>query len=265
MSKIPQPHDRFVKELLSHPERAGTLLRERLPDEVARFLSDKPPEPVPGSFVDETLEEHRSDRLFKVETIHGRPAFLYVLIEHKSSPDEQIGLQLLRYMVEILKRWEKSNPNWKRLPAIVPFVVYHGAREWKIPTEFGRFIDAEEAWGSYLLNFRFPVLDLGEIPDNRLSDNPRLRVWLLAMKYATRGNRQIGGKGVIDPGAPGRPGGSPPHRCLPDTDLHLRRTNAARNYSSGKTRGDRCNDVSICPGYYRWKAEMAGNGSARKS
>nr|VFK23665.1 MAG: protein of unknown function (DUF4351) [Candidatus Kentron sp. LPFa] len=112
-------------------------------------------------------------------------------MEHKSSPYDQIGLQLLRYMAEILKDWEKSNPNWKRLPAIIPFVVYHGAEEWKIPTEFRRFIDAEEAWEPYLLNFRFPVVDLGEIPDGRLSADPRLHVRLLAMKYATRENQQL--------------------------------------------------------------------------
>jgi len=191
LNKIPQPHDHFMKELLSHPGRAGTLLRERLPEEVARFLSAKPPEPVPGSFVDEQLKEHRSDQLFQVETISGRTAFLYVLIEHKSSPDEQIGLHLLRYMAEILRDWEKKNPNWKRLPAIIPFVVYHGAEEWKIPTEFRQIIDAEEAWGPYLMNFRFPVVDLGEIPDGLLSGDPRLHVWLLAMKYATREKRQM--------------------------------------------------------------------------
>nr|VFK39540.1 MAG: conserved hypothetical protein (putative transposase or invertase) [Candidatus Kentron sp. SD]VFK44764.1 MAG: conserved hypothetical protein (putative transposase or invertase) [Candidatus Kentron sp. SD]VFK80391.1 MAG: conserved hypothetical protein (putative transposase or invertase) [Candidatus Kentron sp. SD] len=189
--EIAQPRDRFLKELLSHPERAGVLLREHLPDEVARFLSAKPPEAVPSSFVDEQLKEHRSDRLFKMETIDGRTAFLYVLIEHKSTPDGQIGLQLLRYMAEILREWEKSNPNWKRLPAIIPFVVYHGAKPWKIPNEFRRFIDAEEAWGPYLLNFRFPVVDLGGIPGSRLSEDLGLYVWLLAMKYATKEKRQM--------------------------------------------------------------------------
>nr|VFK16735.1 MAG: hypothetical protein BECKLPF1236A_GA0070988_101538 [Candidatus Kentron sp. LPFa]VFK32197.1 MAG: hypothetical protein BECKLPF1236C_GA0070990_101608 [Candidatus Kentron sp. LPFa] len=55
---MPQAHDRFVKELLSHPERAATLLRERLPKEIVKFLSGKSPEPVPGSFVDQQLREH---------------------------------------------------------------------------------------------------------------------------------------------------------------------------------------------------------------
>ncbi|MBT8421055.1 MAG: Rpn family recombination-promoting nuclease/putative transposase [Gammaproteobacteria bacterium] len=194
---IAQPHDRFLKELLSHPLNAGTLLREHLPEEVVRFLSDEAPELVKGSFVDEQLREHLSDRLFKVKTVNDRTAFLYVLIEHKSAPDRRIGLQLLRYMAEILRQWEKENPKWERLPAIVPFVFYHGAEEWKIPNEFLHLVDFEDAWKPYLLNFRFPVLDLGNIPDPQLSKDRRLYVRLLAMKYATRGKQQMAIKDLL--------------------------------------------------------------------
>nr|VFJ52762.1 MAG: conserved hypothetical protein (putative transposase or invertase) [Candidatus Kentron sp. DK] len=187
---VAHPHDRFMKDMLSRPERAGMLLRERLPESVTKYLSDDPPEPMQDSFVDERLRQHFSDRLFRVKTINGQSAFLYVLIEHKSSPDNKVGWQLLRYLVEILKQWEKENPDWDRLPAIVPFVFYHGAEDWKIPNEFLHLVDAEEGWKPYLLNFRYPVLDLGEVPDTELSQYPRLRPWLVAMKYATRKERQ---------------------------------------------------------------------------
>ncbi|NNJ83540.1 MAG: hypothetical protein HKP13_01185 [Gammaproteobacteria bacterium] len=188
--EIARPHDRFLKELLSHPERAGALLRERLPREVVRFLSAKPPEPVPDSFIEEQLREYLSDRLFEVETVNGQTAFLYVLIEHKSTPDGKVGWQLLKYMVEILKLWEKKHADWDRLPAIVPFVFYHGAREWKIPNEFLHLVDAEKSWRPYLLNFQYSVLDLGRIPDKNLSKDSRLYPWLLVMKYATRKKQQ---------------------------------------------------------------------------
>ncbi|VFN03878.1 MAG: conserved hypothetical protein (putative transposase or invertase) [Candidatus Kentron sp. G] len=187
---IAHPYDRFMKELLSQPERAGMLLRERLPKAVTRHMSNELPEPMQDSFVDERLREYFSDRLFRVKTVNGQSAFLYVLIEHKSSPDKKVGWQLLRYMVEILKQWEKENPDWERLPAIVPFVFYHGAEDWKIPNEFLHLVDAEKGWEPYLLNFRFPVLDLGMVPDTELSEHPRLRPWLAAMKYATRKDRQ---------------------------------------------------------------------------
>ncbi|MBF0272135.1 MAG: Rpn family recombination-promoting nuclease/putative transposase [Magnetococcales bacterium] len=41
MSEISQPHDRLFKALLSSPDTAGALLRERLPPEVAELLASE--------------------------------------------------------------------------------------------------------------------------------------------------------------------------------------------------------------------------------
>ena len=191
MANITHPHDRFAKALLSDPEKAGIFLRERLPKEIAELLAPEPPKLVPGSFVDKELREHLTDRLFKAKTISGRTALLYILIDHKSSPDKKVGWQFQKYMTKALEQWVLENPNWKLLPAIVPFLFYHGAAEWKIPDEFLALVDAEEGWQPYLLNFRFPVFDLGKIPDGKLSCHPQLRAWLLAAKYATRKGRQL--------------------------------------------------------------------------
>ena len=197
MGEIAHPHDRFVKTLLSDPEKAGALLREWLPKEIAKLLSPEPPELVSGTFVDEELREHLTDRLYQVKTISGRIALLYTLIDHKSSPDRKTGWQFLRYIVEALKQWEREHPDWQQLPAIVPFLFYNGAAKWRIPDEFLALVDAEEGWLPYLLNFRFPVFDLGIIPDKKLSRHPKLRAWLLAAKYATRDNQQIGIKELL--------------------------------------------------------------------
>jgi len=90
-TKLPHPHDHFMKELLSHPETPGSLLRERLPKAVVECLSAKPPKLTSSSFVGEALSEHLSDRLFEVETTNSKTAFLYVLVEHKSTPDHKVG------------------------------------------------------------------------------------------------------------------------------------------------------------------------------
>ena len=188
---IAQPHDNFFKLLVSHPARAGALLWEHLPEEVTRSLSGKLPRLADASFVDRQLRDHLSDRLFEVETIDRQTAFLYILIEHKSTPDRKVAWQLLKYMVEILKQWERNNPKWKRLPAIVPFVFYHGFSKWRIPREFLSLVNTQEAWKPYLLNFRFPLVDLGKIPDPELSRDRRLYPWLVAMKYAPRKDQQM--------------------------------------------------------------------------
>jgi len=64
-TKLSHPHDHFMKELLSHPETAGALQRERLPEAVVECLSAKPPKLISSSFMDEALREHLSDRLFR--------------------------------------------------------------------------------------------------------------------------------------------------------------------------------------------------------
>ena len=94
MSEITQPHDKFIKLLLSDPVKAGILVRERLPKEIAELLSPEPPELMEGSFVDEELRGHLTDRLFRVRTINGRVALLYILIDHKSYPDQLALVQL---------------------------------------------------------------------------------------------------------------------------------------------------------------------------
>lgn len=99
-----QPHDKLFKALTDDPRVAGTLLRERLPAAIAAQLSDDPPEPVEGSFIDEELRGSQSDRLFKVRTRAGGEAFLYALVEHKSAPDPGLPLQLLGYMLRIWQR-----------------------------------------------------------------------------------------------------------------------------------------------------------------
>jgi predicted transposase YdaD len=55
----------------------------------------------------------------------GRPAFLYLLFEHKSRPDRFARLQLLRYTVELWDEWHRGHPR-ALLPPVLPVVFYHG-------------------------------------------------------------------------------------------------------------------------------------------
>jgi predicted transposase/invertase (TIGR01784 family) len=97
-----QLHDAFFKSFMSKPELAGRFLQEHLPPEVVELLAPGPPELVPGSFVDERFALHHSDLLFRLQLKTNEPAFAYILLEHKSSPDVGTPLQLLRYIVNIL-------------------------------------------------------------------------------------------------------------------------------------------------------------------
>ncbi|MEO5369525.1 MAG: Rpn family recombination-promoting nuclease/putative transposase [Magnetococcus sp. DMHC-1] len=186
MIDLLHPHDRLVKVLLLQPESAGYLLRERLPPPVTAILAPGDPELVDGSFVSDELSAYFSDRLFRARTITGKDAFFYVLIEHKSYPDRKVALQLGRGIMGVIDQETRANPNWTSLPAVMPLVLYHGEQEWTIPTEFLDLVDADAALRPWLLNFAFKVIDLGPIPNDKLSQHARLRAGLLALKYGTR-------------------------------------------------------------------------------
>ncbi|MBF0135644.1 MAG: Rpn family recombination-promoting nuclease/putative transposase [Magnetococcales bacterium] len=95
-------------------------------------------------------------------------------------------------MNRILEQWAKENPDWEQLPPVIPVVVYHGATAWKVPNEFHALLAGGAVLRPFLPNFRFIVVDLGQIDDDMISNDPRLRVGLLALKYVFREKEQTG-------------------------------------------------------------------------
>jgi hypothetical protein len=194
---IAHPHDKFFKVVMTHPDAAAALLRERLPRDLVGMLADEPPRPLDASFIDDHLRGSASDRLFSLPLRAGGLLFVNFLIEHKSAPDPLVALQLLRYMVRIWERVGRGDGAARKLPPIIPVVVYHGAAPWNVPSRFLGLVDPCQGLGSRLLDFEMTVVDLEEIDDNCLSRDPTLRAGLLALKYATREAMQREKLGMI--------------------------------------------------------------------
>ena len=173
--------------MFSDPRLAETFLREHLPADVAELLGPEPPEPVPGSFVDEELRQHHSDLLFRVQLKAGGGAFAYVLMEHKSTPDQGARLQLLRYVVRVLTNWYDQNKRQLPLPLVLPLLVHQGPRGWTFSSEFmDLFGTVPEPLRPYLPTFRHALVDLAQLDGRSLSDEARLRAFLNALKYGRR-------------------------------------------------------------------------------
>lgn len=185
--QLANSHDPFFKQALSDPELAGTFLREHLPAEVAELLGPEPLEPVPGSFVDEELREYHSDLLYRVWLKSGDGAFAYVLMEHKSTPDQGARLQMLRYVVRILSDWYEKNKKKLPLPPVLPLLAHQGPEGWRFSCEFADlFGPVPAALRRYLPDFQHALVDLSRIDDSDLSSKARLRAFLKALKYGRR-------------------------------------------------------------------------------
>ncbi len=176
------PHDSLFRALVSDPGRAAALIRDHLPDRIVGLLSEAPPVPVDASFVDDALRGSQSDMLFKVELASGGPAFVYVLVEHKSHADPGTPLQLAGYMVKIWSRYAQGKAERLRaLPPIVPVVFYHGEAGWSVGDGLGAMIATDDPELVFLPGERFILRVLRALPTEDLSHDAALRAGLIAL------------------------------------------------------------------------------------
>jgi len=147
MPHVPTPHDAIVKRILGKPENAASELKLVLPREISALVDWPSLKLCPGSFVDSLLAERRTDLLFSVRYA-GNEARIYVLFEHQSTIDWFMPFRILAYIVRIWEAFLRDNPGAKRLPAIVPVVLYHSERDgvaWSGPTKLSQIIDLAPA------------------------------------------------------------------------------------------------------------------------
>jgi len=184
--EITNPHDKFFKAVLSKEKHAKEFLKLYLPQNIERLLDFTSLSIVKDSFIEKELREYFSDILYKIN-INGQPSFIYLLFEHKSSPEPLISLQLLRYMVKIWELLLKQGQIHHTLPIIIPLVVYHGASAWNIsPKLINLFHLPDEDLKVYIPDFKYLLYDLSHLSDKEIKGAVTLRVSLLILKYIYR-------------------------------------------------------------------------------
>jgi predicted transposase/invertase (TIGR01784 family) len=95
------PHYRFFKDLFSRRNAAEDFIRHYLPTEIIEWLVQEFLVICKDSFIDEALAGHYTDLLYQITLKSQQNAYIYLLFEHESLPEPRIGLDLLRYLVNI--------------------------------------------------------------------------------------------------------------------------------------------------------------------
>ena len=177
-------HDSLFRALLADPEHADAFLRGLLSNDITGLFDDTPPVLQDGSFIDEALANSQCDLLYEVRLKSGRPAFVYVLMEHKSQSDPGVPLQLASYTIRIWRRWVKENPGKARaLPPIVPLVVYQGAAAWTAPPSLAAAIDDGGASGlAFPAGFGYILRKLEEVSPEEFERRAQLRAGVVALQ-----------------------------------------------------------------------------------
>jgi len=180
------PHDALFKAVLSDPTNAAEHLRSALPSTVLRHLDLETLEVDQESLVDKQLADRHGDLLFHVR-LGAQEGLLHLLFEHRSTPEPDMPLRLLGYILRIWERWRARRGPSKPLPPILPLVLYHGQDRWRAPLRFADVVFQDPALradiGRYCPDFEYLLQDLSRYEDHDLQGTALAQMMLLLLKH----------------------------------------------------------------------------------
>ncbi len=183
MAEINNPHDSFFKRLFGNLATAADFMRSYLPSAVVSVVDLDTLALEKESFIDPKLRSHFSDLLFRVRLAAGGDLYVYLLLEHKSTPDVWVAFQLLRYIVRF---WERLYDQGRaKLPAVIPIVFYHGEDRWNVSRQFSALIEGGRIaeLQKYVLDFEYDLRDLSASGGEEIKGHARLRTGLELLRH----------------------------------------------------------------------------------
>lgn len=162
---ISKPHDAFWKANLSDPKRMKKLIQTHLPKAVVAQMALNTLVQKPTEFIQTNLRTVASDVLYAVQ-MNNKPAYIYTLWEHQSTPEELMAFRMLLYVIEIMK-WHLAQ-GYKKLPVVLTSVVYHGKQSpYPYSTDLAACFEDVEFAKKYSLA-QFNLVDLTIMPEENL-------------------------------------------------------------------------------------------------
>jgi len=137
--------------------------------------------------VDKTLRTSSSDLVFRLG-FSNEEAYLYLLFEHQSSPEPMMAYRLLKYMVRLWESISKGHNRKKKLPPILPLVLYQGKLPWSASTEFVDLVAKKpDSFLPHIPNFQYLLVDLFRESGDHIVDDVYGQIALHLMKAVLEG------------------------------------------------------------------------------
>jgi len=178
---VAQAHDKFFKMAMMEKQVAQEFFEKHLPIELLSIIDLTKLELQSGSYIDDHRQESIADILFKT-MIGTQEAYLYLVVDHQSTPDVLMPFRVLKYICNIIAK-HLNETETKKIPLILPLVVYHGRKPWNYSTDIRSLVDApKELVEAYFLK-PFSLIDLNCIEDEKLKEKAWAGVMELTLKH----------------------------------------------------------------------------------
>ncbi|OMI17435.1 Rpn family recombination-promoting nuclease/putative transposase [Leptospira weilii] len=192
MTEVHNPHDRLIRETFQDKKEAAIFFKNTLPPEVVKLLDLENLELSESSFISEELKQEQTDLLFQIPLKSGNKLNVYLLFEHKSYLENAIYIQLLGYLTEIYRNQQR---NEESLSVVIPFVFYHGEKEWKLGDRFlDQFVltsQEAEILKDFIPDFKIDLFDLKGIELKKKLESITFQVTLGVVQKIREGDLEL--------------------------------------------------------------------------
>jgi predicted transposase YdaD len=166
-------HDLSYRLFFGHRRMIRDLLREIVGERWVERIDFDSGERVNASFVSSKHENRESDIIWKFRRRDGEdPVYVYILLEFQSRPDPSMPVRLMGYESLFYQSLMAGQPavGWKKLPLVIPVVIYNGWEPWTVPTDLGSLIgDLDPSAEIYRPQLRYRLVDEGAYPREDLA------------------------------------------------------------------------------------------------
>ena len=181
---LPTIHDRFFKRSMKQFGIAQGLSQQFLPERISFKIDYNSLQIEKDSSINSKLLQHPSDVLYLAE-IEGTRQHVLLLFEHKSNLDKSVNLQNYQNISEVIddvKHQSKSPP--KKLPPVIPIVIYHGDSPWNVSNSMQPMFELIKGAEKFLPQQESIVIDLSITADEKISGIAEVRAFIMALKYS---------------------------------------------------------------------------------
>src|SRR4030067_319842 len=179
---MPKSHDIFFREEFSKRENIIDFIEGTFPEKILSKLNLSTLSNSSSSYTDEELKEYFSDIVYTCKS-EDKEVVISLLFEHKSYPVPFPHLQLLKYKSKI---WELGIKQTGKPTQVIPVILYHGREPWKKRGMADYFDGYDEAFGSFLPQFDYLLIDLSQFSNDEIKGvvfkKAALKITLLMMK-----------------------------------------------------------------------------------
>jgi hypothetical protein len=188
-------HDHSYRHLFARPELVESLVRELVAEPWVEDLDFSSLERVNASYVSDRMKRSEGDMVWKLRRRDGSEVIVYLLVEFQSRVERFMAVRLMSYVsalyLDLIDRGELA-PG-RRLPLVIPLVIYNGASRWRAPRQLSELIEpAEPAVRAYVPQLLYRVIDQGSYAPEDLEKREGLTALLFWLKsQGAKGPRRV--------------------------------------------------------------------------